>query len=228
MRLLFLGVILFSQVSFAKDCVVLLHGLTRTSKSFLIMEYELIYDDYKVVNQSYPSTEYKIEELAEKYVPKAIKRCGDVDKIHIITHSMGGILVRYYFAHTDIPENLGHVVMLAPPNQGSEVVDSFKYMIGYGWWNGPAGSQMGTEATSIPNMLGPVDYSVGVIAGTKESYFLSLFIKGPNDGKVSVERSKVEGMADHISVYASHTFIMNSKKAREQARYFLKNGEFQH
>ncbi len=223
----FLGLILFYSISLeAKECVVLMHGLARSADSFVIMQYRMYTEDYEVVSINYPSTSYTIEELSEVYVPEGINRCGDVDKIHFVTHSMGGILVRHYFKEYGVPENLGHVVMLAPPNKGSEVVDHLKDLVGYDWWNGPAGRQLGTEDTSVPNQLGPVDYSVGVIAGTKESLILSNYILGPNDGKVSVESTKVEGMSDHITFYASHTFIMNSGWVRDQTVEYLKTGAF--
>ncbi len=222
-----LVIVLFYSVSLeAKECVVLLHGLARSSDSFLLMQYKLHREGFKTVNVNYPSTSYTVEELSEEYVSQGLEDCGDVDRVHFVTHSMGGILVRYYFERFEIPENLGHVVMLAPPNKGSEVVDHLKDVPGFNWWNGPAGRQLGTESSSIPNQLGPVDYSVGVIAGTKKSLILSQYIPGPNDGKVSVESTRVEGMTDHKTVHASHTFIMNRRWVRNQVVYFLKNGKF--
>jgi pimeloyl-ACP methyl ester carboxylesterase len=148
--------------------------------------------------------------------------------IHFVTHSMGGILVRYYLARHTVPE-LGRVVMLAPPNQGSEVVDRFSKMPGYETVNGPAGYQLGTAPDSVPNSLGPVTYPVGVIAGTESvNLLLSSALPDPDDGKVSVERTRVEGMADFITVEASHPFIMRDDEAIRQALFFLQVGHFAH
>ncbi len=226
--LVFLVFILGSVQVMAKECVVLIHGLARTSTSFNLMANRLKKAGYETKDLDYPSTSYEIEYLAENYIPEAINMCSGYEKIHFVTHSMGGILLRYYFSNHELPQNLGRVVMLAPPNKGSEVVDHLKdSVIGYNWWNGPAGRQLGTDEMSVPNQLGPVDYPVGVIAGTRESFFLSRYFDEPNDGKVSVSRTKVDGMKDHIVLHVTHTFTMNNRTVQKQVESFLKTERFQ-
>lgn len=210
------------------DCVVLLHGLARTSSSMEKLQTALEDHGYKVANVDYPSREKPIEELSSIAVETGSQRCQEVtnDRIHFVTHSMGGILVRYYLEQKPI-ENLGHVVMIAPPNQGSEVVDKLAILPGFSLINGPAGLQLGTGNNSIPAQLGPVDYSVGVIAGTRTfNPLLSRFLPNPDDGKVSVESTKVEGMADFRSVAASHPFIMKNEKVIRHTIAFLETGAF--
>lgn len=212
------------------ECVVLLHGLARSATSFLVMEWRLKNEGYKVVNVDYPSTDATIQTLANLNIPPAIAECGDASRIHFVTHSMGGIMVRYYMSTLDKPmQNLGNVVMLAPPNKGSEVVDELVDVPGFETWNGVAGSQLGTDPGSLPNLLGPVDYSVGVVAGNQSiSPFFSSFIDGPDDGKVGVESTKVEGMKDHIVLPVTHTFIMNNPEVFDQVTLFLRESRFDH
>ena len=210
------------------ECVILLHGLARSSRSFSVMETALNEAGYHVVNVNYPSRKQTIERLAENYVTKAIEECRLVQpkRIHFVTHSMGGILVRYYLANHSL-DNLGHVVMLSPPNQGSEVVDKLAGFPGFYAFNGPAGQQLGTSAKSLPNKLGPVDYSVGVITGNRSiNLMLSRFIPGDDDGKVSVERAKVAGMSDYLIVPHTHPMIMSSKDVIFQTINYLRNGKF--
>jgi hypothetical protein len=139
---------------------------------------------------------------------------------------MGGILVRWYLKDHK-PQNLGRVVMLAPPNQGSEVVDWEKHWLLFRWLLGPAGQQLGTGAESLPAQLGPVDFELGVIAGDRSVEFLhSLIIPGPDDGKVGVERAKVQGMKDFLLVHKTHTFIMRDNEVLNQIEYFLRTGNF--
>lgn len=219
----------------SQACVILLHGLARSASSFDKMAASLETADYRVVNVDYPSRKQNIEALVDGYVSTAVEEC-HVDnvradyiksaKIHFVTHSMGGILVRYYLANNHL-DNLGRVVMLSPPNQGSEVVDKLAAVPGFYALNGPAGQQLGTSDQSLPNRLGPVDYPVGVITGNRSiNLILSLLIPGDDDGKVSIERAKLAGMTDFLVVPHTHPMIMNSDEVIRQTHFFLKNGRF--
>jgi pimeloyl-ACP methyl ester carboxylesterase len=212
------------------ECVILLHGLARTSHSMSKVEEALREQGYAVANIDYPSREHPVEELATEAVARGLEACREThaQSIHFVTHSMGAILVRYYLAQNTVPE-LGRVVMLGPPNQGSEVVDRFGKMWGFDALNGPAGAQLGTGPDSIPSKLGPVTYPVGVIAGTKSiNWILSTALPNPDDGKVSVERTRVDGMADFMIVAASHPLIPRDAEAIRQTLAFIENGAFVH
>ena len=210
------------------ECVVLLHGLARTENSMRKMATAFEEQGYQVANISYPSRKHEVDELTNLAMQDALNQCGNVAKIHFVTHSLGGILVRYYLANNSI-ENLGRVVMLAPPNQGSEVVDDYRNIPGFTSFNGPVFTQLGTDADSIPLNLGKVDFELGVIAGTRTiNLILSQSLRNPDDGKVSVEKTKVDGMTDFLVVAASHAFIMKKKDVIQQTIHFIQNGKFKH
>ena len=184
---------------------------------------------YKVVNMEYPSRSAAIEKLSEDAIGGAVADCqsrGAV-KIHFVTHSLGGILVRSYLSRHTI-SNLGRVVMLGPPNQGSEVVDKLG-----SWWifkklNGPAGDELSTDKNSTPNKLGPANFCAGIIAGSLSiNWINSWLIPGRDDGKVSIERTELAGMADHIVVHSAHPFLMRNRTAIRQTICFLGNGKFE-
>jgi triacylglycerol lipase len=211
-----------------QEQVILLHGLCRSSRSMEPMARELTAAGYKVWNINYPSRTASVEQLAESVVGQAVVDCksSGATQIDFVTHSLGGILVRYYLAHHPFPE-MGRVVMLGPPNHGSEVVDKLGQ-----WWlfqkiNGPAGKELGTDKNSMPNRIGPANFPVGVIAGTRSiNWINSLLIPGPDDGKVSVESTQLAGMADWIAIAATHPFIMQNKTAMAQTVVFLRTGKF--
>lgn len=205
--------------------VVLLHGLARTSRSMRPIDKFLKREGFSVFNLNYPSRKKPIEELS-KFVREQIQSNEEKGiKLDFVTHSMGGIILRYIMKVDPLP-NLGRVVMLGPPNQGSEVVDRlsklkiFKLM-------GPASLQLGTSSDGFVNTLGKVDFDLGIIAGNGSiNPFLSFLIPGPDDGKVSVERAKVKGMNDFLVVPCSHSFFMSNLKVQKEILFYFKNGNF--
>lgn len=221
--------ILCCGMAAASDCVVLLHGLMRTATSMNKMERALDKAGYLTANVSYPSRDHSVEDLAQMAIPEGLDTCranGDIDRIHFVTHSLGGILLRQYLTGNDI-ENLGRVVMLGPPNQGSVAVDELGGVPGFDWLNGPAGRQLGKGEASVPLRLPPVDFELGIIAGSRTiDPITSAVLENPDDGRVSVEDTKVEGMDDFVVVEHSHAFMMRMRRPIELTLRFLNQGSF--
>jgi triacylglycerol lipase len=214
----------------ADEPVVLLHGLCRTERSMRPMQQALEREGFTVRNAGYRSREQCIEELSESVVGALIDDCRSkgAKQVHFVAHSLGGILIRQYAAnHPDAP--IGRVVMLGPPNGGSEVVDRLGGWRVFSWLNGPAGQELGTHESSTPNRLGPPSFQAGVLAGRRSINWINslTMIEGPDDGKVSVERTKLEGMTDHRVLPTSHPFLMRNREAIAQTVHFLREGSFQ-
>ncbi len=197
-----------------RDYVILVHGLGRTAKSMQGLAGSLSDIGYESLNINYPSRSDTIENLSQEYILAAVKQfCGDTRrKIHFVTHSMGGMMVRYFLSQNQLP-NLGRVVMLAPPNQGSKYADRWSKLPLSSLIFGQALAQMTSDTNSMPNTLPEPDYEVGVIAGQK-------------DGKVTIEQTKLSKMSDFLIVSEKHTFIMNSNKVIEATDNFFKEGKF--
>ena len=210
-----------------KDYIVIIHGIARTYRSMRSLAKFLKGRGYPILNVDYPSTSAPLESLVDHINTQVESFNQDPQrKIHFVGYSLGGLLARGVI-HRYRPSNLGRVVQLAPPNQGSEVADFWKNNFLYKWIFGPAGQELGAEEKNFARILGPVDFELGVIAGNRTwDPISSLIIKGPDDGKVSVESTKVSGLTDHIVIPATHTFIIYDRQAWNQTHHFLEHGAF--
>lgn len=209
--------------------VVLLHGLGRTPRSMNKMAGALTRAGYRVENIGYPSTDHEFNVLLAMISDSLDACCIEKGaRVNFVTHSLGGIMVRAW-AQQNGPERIGRVVMLSPPNQGSELVDELRDVFWFKWIAGPTGRRLGTDPESVPSRLGPVRFELGVITGNRSfNPVYSRMIPGPDDGKVSVQRAKIAGMKDFLVLPHTHSFIMNSDEVIRQTLYFLDRGRFDH
>ena len=210
----------------ASDGVVLLHGISRTARSFRKMQTALEGCGYATLNIDYASRRKTLEALAEDIHP-AIELFGSglTGSVHFVCHSMGGLLARVYLTRYR-PQRLGRVVMLGTPNGGSEITDRLKHIAAYRAFFGPAGQQLGTKRdAAIEALFPPVDYPVGIIAGDRSIYPLALLPK-PHDGRVSVANTRLDGMADHVVIGTTHPWLVRNSVAIAQTIAFLRDGRF--
>ncbi len=210
------------------NMVVLLHGIGRTYRSMRQLEKALSQVGYHVINIDYPSRKKNISGLVldvYQQLQKYVNQPGNT--VHFVTHSMGGLVLRGLLSQYEL-NNVGRIVMLAPPNQGSEVADFLKTNVLYKLFYGPAGQELTTLAAKT-HPIPKKNFEFGIIAGDRcldpISYFL---LPGKHDGKVTIESTKLQGMTDHIVLAANHTSIMSNKKVIHQVITFLTQGKFDH
>jgi pimeloyl-ACP methyl ester carboxylesterase len=185
---------------------------------------------FVTLNVDYASRRKRLEELAEDIHPAIADFSEAVEgSTHFVCHSMGGLLARVYLA-AHRPKRLGRVVMLGTPNGGSEVADHLKDFIGYRKFFGPAGQQLVTlrDETTEALFKSP-NYPLGIISGDRsiDPVSSSFFLPRPNDGRVTIAGTKVEGMTDHIVVNTSHPWLIRHRPAIDQTIAFLQQGYFE-
>jgi pimeloyl-ACP methyl ester carboxylesterase len=207
--------------------VILLHGIARTKRSMAKLERHLQSHGFATLNLDYPSTRLNLEQIVDHLHPLITTHTNShPGPIHFIGYFMGGLVIRAYLAKYR-PANLGHVVMLGTPNAGSEIADFLKNVWLYKKFYGPAGQQLITKQDDFAHLFAAIDYPLGILAGSRSLDPLSsLIIRQPNDGKVSIASTKLDGMADHRIIPATHTFFPSHKSAQDEIVHFLRHGKF--
>jgi len=208
-----------------KEIVVLMHGLGRSNSAMWLLATRLTYAGYHVVRVGYSSLDQTPEEIL-KEISKQIDECcrEHTQKVHFVGHSTGGLMVRAYLQSNKVT-NLGRVVLMGTPNQGTEAADHFSdsWLINL---LGPTAKALGTDEQSFPKSLKLPYYPVGIIAGEYKSEFNEPVIPGKDDGLVSVEATKIDGMTDFIIIETGHSMMRYDSEVAEQTIEFIKNGAF--
>lgn len=211
----------------SQGAVVLLHGLGRSHLSMRGLQRHLERQGHRTWARSYPSRRMGVGELAALVGRWLAEDLGQ-SEFSVVTHSLGGILVR----HLPAELRIGRTVMLAPPNQGSRLADRLRRAPVFERTLGPA----------MGDLAAPGDWPAprapfGIIAGTRApslgnpaswvSARLGVFEAGePNDGTVATAETRLPGMADYAEVDASHTWIMSDPRVWGLVSAFLRDGRF--
>ncbi len=237
-RVLCLGILLGSlscveereAVPGSNEAVMLIHGLERTEASLAVLQVRLARAGFDVHTVDYPSGDAPMEDHVETLATAVADCCIEADQLHFVSHSLGGLVVRSYLGRaeeTELSLPPGRAVMLAPPNQGSQVADALVETELGTWYLGPTGSLLGTHPTNLPATLPIPTREVGIIAGSRSLNPIgSLLIPGPDDGAVGIKEVQLPG-AKLIVVPRTHTFIMNSRWVADATIRFLLTGSFE-
>jgi triacylglycerol lipase len=207
--------------------LLLLHGLARTRASMFFLAREARTRGHAVLNPGYPSLFFGADRLVEGWVRPALAAARELgpDKVNVVTHSLGGILLRLAIGDA-APDWLGNVVLIAPPSRGSEIVD-FLEKNHLAALIGPTGRRLGTGRDSLPASLPPIRFHCGIIAADRNfNPVLAAIVPGQSDGKVTVASTRAEGVSDYALVHATHTFSPSHPEAIRLALGFIETGRF--
>lgn len=205
--------------------VIVIHGMARSSKWMSKMGEGAEEAGYHSIPFDYPSLRVSIPDSAE-YLHQVIDSLQGVEEIHIIAHSMGGLVTRAYFLKHHDPR-IKRVVLIGVPNQGAELADLFENDLLYRQILGPGAQQLVTDADGlIPKLpVPPVEF--GVIAGgsSTDSGFNPV-IPGDDDGIVSVDSARLGGASDFVMLNCFHSRLVREEKSVNYAIHFLQTGQF--
>jgi len=205
--------------------VILLHGAIRSSKSLRKMGLELAKDGYTIVPFDYPSTKSEIQASAD-FLQQVVERLDGITRIHFVTHSMGGLVVRSWSGRYG-DKRAGRLVMMGVPNLGAKMADHLKANLLFKLLYGQAGQQLGSDPDGFISRLPTPAFEFAVIAGkagTDRGF--NPLVPGDDDGTVAVESTRLPGAADFISVRGGHSFLMFKPAVIEWVRRFLRHGHF--
>ncbi len=204
------------------------HGFLRTGVSMLPVRWRLRREGYREV--LCPTARYELADLPTLGA-QAAARIGALSDRHggarvdVITHSMGGLVLRAALAHSP---PLRRVVMLAPPNQGAQAAEKVRQILPIhrlGW--DPLAPLLPGRPLHLPV---PVDAGVELgilVGGTGDERGFSRLLEGDNDGKVRVAEARLAGAADFAVIPAGHSFVMARPWVLDQVLSFLDTGRFQ-
>jgi triacylglycerol lipase len=210
----------------AGEVVVLLHGYARTERAMRPLARRLEAQGYRVASVRYHSFDGAPEALVAELDAALAACCAQAARLHFVAHSLGGLVLRAYLAEHPEPR-LGRVVMLGPPNRGSELADLAVRLRPIHRIIGPTALALGTDGASFPNTLGPPEFECGVVAGNRSLTPIGWWlIRDDDDGVVGVASTRLDGMADWIVLPTSHHSMLRSRAVAEQTVHFLANGRF--
>ena len=202
-----------------KETVILIHGLWRSVWAMEPMAKHLYTEGYNTVNIAYPSFTKPMDYILEM-IEAEVSHYLEKGTVHLVTHSLGGIITREMLPN--LPhDKLGRIVMLAPPNQGSEIIDWLANYPILKRTMGPVGQQLGTGQITAPHLPENIDSAV-IMGNSNLIPFFQKLLPTANDGIVSVERGKVEGMNEFHIIDADHTFIASDPRVMKMTLEFLK------
>ena len=208
--------------------VLLVHGIARSSKSMSATAKAMASAGYHVVNFDYPSTQIPMQQSAA-YLQRTINSLEDIEEIHFVCWSMGGLLVRAYLDQSSEERDprIRRMVMLGTPNRGAEMASLLKDNFAFKLIMGPAGQQLIADPDGAIAKLPVPDFEFAVIAGSRgTANGWNPFIPGDDDGTVSVESTKLQGARDFMTVRSLHSFIASNSDAIESMLRFFETGAF--
>lgn len=149
----------------------------------------------------------------------------DADTLHLVGHSLGGILIRALFQNHP-QRQPGRIVTLGTPHGGSRVA---QHLSRRAFWRRATGKSIAQLLAGEPQQWAPPAREIGAICGTRSfglGRFLYRGLPRPNDGLLTVKESAFPAAQEHLALPVSHTGMLFSREVARQVAVFLNSGRF--
>lgn len=211
------------------EIIILVHGFNKNKKDMSFLQKYFNNLNYETVTLSLPTIFSSLEHCTDLFEEKLFKiqniKNNRYSKIHFVGHSFGGLIIRKFLSRHFI-KNIGRCVLIATPNQGSQLAD-----ITNNYFSFSLNIVKSLKSMLIQNLniSSPINESIeiGVIAGNKCNLLLGhLFLPKNNDGRVEINSTKIDNMKDYIILEYGHKEIHHKLKTANYIKSFLQKGEF--
>ena len=206
------------------DRVILVHGLLMSGHVFYPVGAHLARQGFLSILYDYPTRRACVEEHGAAlcaFIEKEMEsmRESEAGKLHFVTHSMGGLLLRVALRQLSpgTRSAIGRIVMITPPNKGSDVAEAVLRKLFFAEKIVKCLPDLSSVPHSFANTFPEPDetFEIGIIAGS-------------HDRKVAVPSTHLAHERDHLILQSSHTAILFRKQTVHQTVHFLLHGTFEH
>ncbi|MCT4507776.1 MAG: alpha/beta hydrolase [Tepidibacter sp.] len=209
--------------------IILIHGYNKKSKDMKVLKNNLEKLGYEGVLVDLPLTFKEIEHstnILESIISEMIQNIESDEKIHLVGHSTGGLIIRHVLTTTKYLDRIDKCVLIATPNNGSELADIAGRIIKILTSIFKTLKSLQSENIKALNLKDNHGIEIGAIAGNKQNLFLGKFLDDKNDGRVTINSVKFDGLKDFVELPYGHKDIHYQLETVELIDAFLKNGRF--
>ncbi len=209
--------------------VIVLHGLGEGRRSMRpLVEYLRKNIDATVLSFGYASTSSGIDDHG-RALAAVIKGLPAADSVSFVGHSMGNLVVRRWMGLAEQQElaRVRRMVMLGPPNQGSELARMVAKIGVLAALSHGAARELVLDWNRISQDLVVPPCPFGIVAGGKgDDQGYSSLLAGDDDAVVRVEETRLAGSHDFLLLPVHHAAMMKNPRVQQATASFLTTGRF--
>lgn len=187
-----------------------------------LLGYDCVLPDLQLTYKEIEFASFVLEGILEEMIKLDLRKD---EKIHLVGHSTGGLVIRKLIADTKYTHKIGRCVLIATPNKGSKLaniagnvklyVEIYKTI-----------KSLCYESVEQLNIENYSEIEMAAIAGDKSNLLLGKLIGDENDGRVEVESVYLPNLKDFMILPYGHKEIHHQVETARWVDAFLRTGKF--